>query len=219
MITSATTLAFNTTVTMKCHEGYYNKATESNFFTIICEAAGQWSNAKPCLEYRSNPPTSYTSGPGLTTPDDRITTVSSSTLNYATEEEPTPSDQIVTTTEYTCEAGYYAAPAAEQSTTQSPEHGTLTHTNVDCYKYCRSLSSVENTMVVEASEEPFTIVSIARLQCESGYHHFDDYSAEAEYRCNEDGEWVGALKCCFFGFSWKEDKGKCCLLGALLGVC
>ena len=105
MITSATTLAFNTTVTMKCREGYYNKATESNLFTITCGAAGQWSNAKPCLVYSSNSPTSYTNGPGLTTPDKMITTI-----NYATATGPTSPDKTTVSSNSPTTIGYTTEP-------------------------------------------------------------------------------------------------------------
>ena len=125
MVTLATTLAFNTTVTMKCHDGYYNKATESNLFTIICEAAGQWSNAKPCFKYSSYSPTSYTNGPGLTTPDKMITSI-----NYATATGPTSPDKTTVSSNSPTTIRYPTAPGPT-----SPDETTVSSNSPTTVRY------------------------------------------------------------------------------------
>ena len=245
MITLATTLAFNTTVTMKCHEGYYNKATESNLFTIICEAAGQWSNAKPCLEYRSYSPTSYTNGPGLTTPDKMITTI-----NYATATGPTPPDKTTvssnspTTIGYTTEPGP-TSPDETITTVSSNSRTTIRYPTVP------GPTSPDKTITTMGSNSPTN----TKYTTESGPTPPDktvSSNSPTTVRYTEPGPTSpdttittmslnspastgyatapgptspdttmtteSSNSMCSLGYWWNEDKGKCCLLliGAFL---
>ena len=160
MMTLATTLAFNTTVTMKCHEGYYNKATESNLFTIICEAAGQWSNAKPCLKYSSYSPTSYTNGPGLTTPDDRITTVSSNsrtTIRYATTPGLTSPDTTLTTESSYSPTTVRYATAPEHTSPDKTKTLSSNSPNTIRYPTASGPTSSDKTITTGSLNSPTTI--------------------------------------------------------------
>ena len=86
--------------------------------------------------------------------------------------------------------------------TQSFEQqGTWANRDITCFKYCDALRFVDNVDLIGWPEEPYTCTttSIARYQFNPGFHHSWAFSVVAEYHCNENGEWIGELKCCLGG--------------------
>ena len=113
--------------------------------------------------------------------------------------------------EYICNDGYYAR-SPHDSTIQCLKDGTWTNTDFSCNKHCASHPVITAANRVATPNAPYTTASSARYQCKPLYHYFGVFDAVAEYHCNENGDWIGNLKCCLALYEWSDEDGRYCMI-------